>query len=80
MVKEFKNYFAWTDSMPYEQGYAGLIGYQHKTSDEGAHLLWVISPTLINEYDAQISADKMLDKIVAIDRCGRVIYADGVML
>jgi len=80
MVKEFKNYFAWTDSMSYEHGYAGLIGYQHKTANEGAHLLWVIGPTYKDEFDAEISADKMLDQIVAIDRCGRVIYADGVML
>ena len=80
MVKEFEHYFAWTDAMRYERGYAGLIGYQRKGNGSAAHLLWVVGPNLQSEGDAETSADKMLDQIVAITPFGRIIYADGVML
>ncbi|RYG09798.1 MAG: hypothetical protein EOO07_23245 [Chitinophagaceae bacterium] len=80
MVKEFMHHVAWSDSMPCEKGYAGIIGYQHKTLNDGARILWVISPHFRSEYDAAVSADNMLDQIATIDRFGRVIYADGVML
>lgn len=80
MVKNFEHYVAWTDAMSYESGYAGLIGYQRKAVDGAAYLLWVISPNLRCESDAKHSAEIMLDQIADINRFGRVIYSDGVML
>lgn len=80
MVKEFEHYIAWTDAMKYEYGYAGLIGYQSKSFDSCARILWVFGPNLLSESDAETSADNMLSQIVSINRFGRVIYADGVML
>lgn len=80
MIKEFEHYIAWTDAMEYEHGYAGLIGYQGKSFGSCARILWVVSPHLLSESDAEISADNMLNQIVSITRFGRVIYADGVML
>lgn len=80
MVKDFEHHVAWTDAMAYEQGYAGLIGYQRKSLKGSAHILWVLGPYLRSEYDAEISADRMLEQIVAINRFGKVIYSDGVML
>lgn len=80
MVKDFEYYIAWTDAMAYESGYAGLIGYQRKSVDGAAHLLWVIGPNLRCESDAEHSAEIMLDQIRDINHFGRVIYADGVML
>jgi len=80
MIKEFEHYIAWTDAMKYEHGYAGLIGYQRKTIDSCARLLWVVGPNLVCEYDAEMSADKMLEQIISINRFGQIIYADGVML
>jgi len=80
MIKEFNHYTAWTDSMKYESGYAGLIGYQRKSPDSVAHMLWVIAPNFASESDAEDSANKMLEQIQDITRFGKVIYADGVML
>jgi hypothetical protein len=80
MVKNFEFYIAWTDAMSYESGYAGLIGYQRKSLNGIAHLLWVVGPNLQCESDAEYSAERMLDQIMDINRFGRVIYADGVML
>lgn len=80
MVKNFEFYIAWTDAMAYESGYAGLIGYQRKSQNGLAHLLWVVGPDLGSEYEAEFSAEKMLDQIKDINRFGRVIYRDGVML
>ncbi len=80
MVKNFEFYIAWTDAMKYESGYAGLIGYQRKCLNGLAHLLWVVGPNFRCESDAEFSAEKMLDQIMDINRFGRVIYADGVML
>lgn len=80
MVKNFEFYTAWTDAMEYESGYAGLIGYQRKTLNGLAHLLWVVGPELTSESQAEHCAEKMLDQIADINRFGRVIYADGVML
>jgi hypothetical protein len=80
MVKNFEFYIAWTDAMAYESGYAGLIGYQHKSLNGRAHLLWVVGPNLQCESDAEFSAEKMLGQIKDINRFGRVIYADGIML
>lgn len=80
MIKEFEHYIAWTDSMKYEHGYAGIIGYQRKSFRGAAHLLWVIGANFSSEYDAELSADRMLDQIVSISRFGGVMYSDGVML
>lgn len=80
MVKEFHHYIAWTDAMEYENGYAGLIGYQRKNTGAPAHMLWVIAPNLTSTADAEESADEMLENIQDITRFGRVIYGDGVML
>lgn len=80
MIKEFQYYMAWTDSMKCEQGYAGLIGYQRKAGDGVAKILWVISPSLVSEADAEISADNMLCEIKDINRFGKVIFRDGVAL
>jgi len=80
MIKEFSHYTAWTDAMKYDSGYAGLIGYQRKSSDSVAHMLWVIAPNFASEADAEDSADRMLDQIQDITRFGKVIYNDGVML
>jgi hypothetical protein len=80
MVKEFEHYFAWTDAMKYERGYAGLIGYQSKSVNGTARLLWVIAPNITSEFDAEEYADNMLDQILDINRFGKVIYADGVTL
>ena len=80
MVKEFRHYIAWTDSMKYEQGYAGLIGYQPKSPNGIARILWVIAPNLTSESDAETSADQMLEQIKDINRFGKVIYSDGVAL
>lgn len=80
MVKNFEFYTAWTDAMKYESGYAGLIGYQRKSLNGVAHLLWVVGPELGSESEAEYSAEKMLDQITDINRFGRVIYVDGVML
>lgn len=80
MVKNFEFYTAWTDAMAYECGYAGLIGYQRKSLNGIAHVLWVVGPNFLCEFDAENSAEKMLDQIMDINRFGRVIYADGVML
>lgn len=80
MIKEFKHYMAWTDSMRYEQGYAGLIGYQSKTLNGVARILWVIAPNLTSESAAETSADNMLEQIQDINRFGKVIFNDGVML
>lgn len=80
MIKEFEHYIAWTDSVKYKHGYAGIIGYQRKSFRGYAHLLWVIGANFTNEYDAELSADKMLDQIVAINQFGNIMYADGVML
>lgn len=66
--------------MKYEQGYAGLIAYQRKAADGLARILWVLSPSLMSEADAEISADNMLDQIVDINRFGKVIFIDGVTL
>lgn len=66
--------------MTYEDGYAGIIGYQRKFRDGLAHMLWVIGPNFRSESDAEMSAEKMLDQISEINRFGRVIYSDGVML
>lgn len=80
MVKEFLHYIAWTDSMTYENGFAGLIGYQSKCPNGSARMLWVISPSLSSEKDAEISADNMLEQIQDINSFGKIIYADGVLL
>lgn len=80
MIKDFEFYTAWTDAMKYENGYAGLIGYQRKSLNGLAHLLWVVGPELASESQAESSAEKMLDHIMDINRFGRVIYSDGVML
>jgi len=80
MVKEFRYYMAWTDTMQYEQGYAGLIGYQRKSNNSVTRLLWVISPSLVSEADAELSADNMLDHIQDINHFGKVIFNDGVTL
>lgn len=80
MVKEFHHHMAWTDAMEYENGYAGLIGYQSKRPDAIVHLLWVIAPNFSSTADAEDSADRMLQQIQDINRFGKVIYADGVML
>lgn len=66
--------------MKYEHGYAGLIGYQPKSLNGLARLLWVVAPNILSEEDAETSADKMLQQIVDINRFGKVIYADGVSL
>ncbi|MDO8345835.1 MAG: hypothetical protein Q7T48_21735 [Cellvibrio sp.] len=80
MVKNFEHYVAWTDAMTYESGYAGLIGYQRKAIDGAAYILWVLGPNLKSESDAEQSAEIMLDQIADINRFGRVVYVDGVML
>lgn len=80
MVKEFRYYTAWTDSMKYEQGFAGIIGYQRKSPNGVARLLWVIAPGLSSESDAAASADNMLDHIKDINCFGQVIFTDGVIL
>lgn len=80
MVKEFRHYMAWTDAMRYENGYAGLIGYQGKNADAVARMLWVIGPNLSSTADAEDSADKMLEQIQDITRFGKIVYADGVRL
>lgn len=80
MVKDFEFYIAWTDAMEYGSGYAGLIGYQRKSLNGLAHLLWVLGPNLRCESEAELNAAKMLDQIIDITRFGRVIYVDGVML
>lgn len=80
MVKNFEFYTAWTDAMKCESGYAGIIGYQRKSLNGVAHLLWVVGPELASESQAENSAEKMLDQITDINRFGRVIYSDGVML
>lgn len=80
MIKEFQHYMAWTDSMRYEQGYAGLIGYQRKAPNGVARILWVIAPNIVSESDAENSADNMLSQIQDINRFGRVIFKDGVSL
>ena len=80
MTKEFRYYTAWTDSMRCERGYAGLIGYQRKADHSLARILWVISPALTSEADAETSADNMLSQIADINRFGKVIFCDGVML
>jgi len=80
MIKEFTHYIAWTDAMTYENGYAGLIGYQSKAPQGTAKILWVLGPNLTSESDAENSADNMLKQICDINSFGKVIYADGVML
>jgi hypothetical protein len=80
MIKEFAHYTAWTDSMKYEQGFAGLIGYQRKSPDSATKLLWVIGPNLTSELDAENSADNMLAQILDINRFGKIIYVDGITL
>ncbi len=80
MIKEFDYYIAWTDAMKYGDGFAGLIGYQHKLLTTSAQILWVVGPNLNSERDAEHSADEMLNQIIEINRFGRVVYADGVML
>lgn len=80
MIKEFQHYMAWTDSMRYEHGYAGLIGYQRKAPNGVARMLWVIAPNIVSELDAEDSADNMLSQIQDINRFGRVIFKDGVSL
>jgi hypothetical protein len=80
MVKNFEYYIAWTDVMQYESGYAGLIGYQRKSLNGLAHLLWVLGPNIRCESEAEFFAENMLDQITDITRFGRIIYADGVML
>lgn len=80
MIKNFEHYIAWTDAMRYECGYAGLIGYQRKCVDGAAYILWVLSPNLRCESDAAQSAENMLHQIADINRFGRVVYEDGVML
>lgn len=80
MIKHFEFYTAWTDALEYESGYAGLIGYQRRSVNGMAHILWVVGPELGSEAEAENSAEKMLDQITDINRFGRVIYADGVML
>jgi len=80
MTKEFQYYMAWTDSMRYEQGYAGLIGYQSKAPNGVARLLWVIAPNIVSESDAEMSADNMLSQIQDINRFGKIIFNDGVKL
>lgn len=80
MIKDFEYYIAWTDALTYESGYAGLIGYQRKSIGGAAYLLWVVGPNLTCESDAEHSAEIMLNQIIDINRFGRVIYADGVML
>lgn len=80
MVRNFKNYVAWTDAFVYEYGYAGMIGYQRKNFGSCAHMLWVIAPNFASEYDAKMSANKMLNQIRDINNFGKIIYIDGVML
>lgn len=80
MVKNFEHYVAWTDAMEYGSGYAGIIGYQRKSLNGLARLLWVVGPELGSESEAESSAEKMLDQIMDINRFGCVIYSDGVML
>jgi hypothetical protein len=80
MIKDFRYYTAWTDAMKYENGYAGLIGYQSKDPDAVTRVLWVIAPNFLSEGDAERSADRMLEQIEEINCFGRVMYADGVML
>lgn len=80
MFKEFKHHVAWTDAMKSGNGYAGLIGYQRKYGDGSTCILWVYSPHFSGEYDAELSAEKMLRKIVDINYFEQIIYDDGVML
>ena len=80
MVKEFRHYTAWTDSMAYECGYAGIIGYQRKTPYSMARMLWVIAPNFNSEDDAETSAEHMLGQISDINCFGKVIFNDGVAL
>jgi len=80
MIKEFEHYFAWTDAMKYEMGYAGLIGYQSKAINGTARMLWVLAPNITSEFVAEEYADNMLDQIRDINRFGKVIYSDGVTL
>jgi len=80
MVKDFCYYTAWTDAMQYENGYAGIIGYQSKSPDGVARMLWVLSPNLTSEAEAERSADNMLQQILNITKFGKVIYSDGITL
>lgn len=80
MFKEFKHHIAWTDAMTYENGYAGIIGYQRKFGGRPAHILWVLGPHFKGESDAQHSAERMLEQIADISCFERIIYSDGVML
>lgn len=80
MIKDFTYYTAWTDTMKYEYGYAGLIGYQRKSANSCARILWVLAPSLTSEYEAEESADRMLEQIQDITRFGKIMYTDGVML
>ena len=80
MVKEFRNYIAWTDAMREGQTYVGLIEYQHKLPCSMVHALWVIDPRLTNEDDAETAAMTMLEQIYDITDADRIMYSDGVML
>lgn len=66
--------------MKYENGYAGFIGIQHKAFVSCEQVLWVLGPNFRSEFDAELSADNMLEQIISITPTGRVVYADGVML
>jgi hypothetical protein len=79
MIRNFLHYFAWTDTVKYKHGYAGLIGYRHKDINGPSHKLWVIGPNLKSETEAEMSADRMLYQIHEITYSGRVVYNDEAM-
>ena len=80
MVKEFPYYIAWTDAMREGQKYVGLIEYQRKLPGANVQILWVVSPNLNEQRDAEIAAIGMLNHIREITASGRIIYSDGVAL
>ena len=80
MFKEFTHYTAWTDTMIDRHRFIGLIEYQPKRAGGETKVLWVITPDLLCEYQAEVAADKMLEQICEITLSGKVIYNDGIAL
>ncbi len=80
MVKEFPHHIAWTDAMRDGGRFVGLIEYQRKLPCAMVHVLWVVSPMLKGEDEAEFAAVNMLEQICEITDSDNVIYSDGVAL
>jgi hypothetical protein len=80
MVKEFPEYIAWTDAMKEGNHFIGLIEYQRKVPGAEVNILWVMAPNIIEQFDAEKAAVRMLGHIRDISVHGRIIYSDGVAL